>query len=346
MRDPGDICLNLVAGQFTVDDLMARGLSRESAQELFDYAQRTLARAGATEADAWMVLCVGGPFAGERRDVPPGWPDTLGVEGHDGHYRLVNTGEGWRWMWNPRAYGAAPSPAPAPEGRGEVDWTKRVVACGACWGVGCEACQNWGLVAPKSDSAAQTERSIPMEPTPPDAVAASLRAKLADANHTIGGFRRALDEAERLSNAVYDLLAPLVPESERDGNILHLAQVVVARHAQAEGRGWNAALEWAAGFIESGYPTLGDRADPRALAMSLRAGRKPLRWDVLISYIGVGSDDVGPCLAEREVEAVDEATACEIAEAWLVADREVIRVDDVRATPAALSAPRAPEASK
>lgn len=38
-------------------------------------------------------------------------------------------------------------------------------------------------------------------------------------------------EAERLSNAVYDTLAPLVPERERDGNILHLAQAVVARHA-------------------------------------------------------------------------------------------------------------------
>lgn len=85
------------AGSATVENLMARGFSRAAAAELAAYA----ARLAGTNAGRWMVLCVGGPFDATCQEVPPGWSDTLGVEGHAGHYRLANTGSGWRWMWRP-----------------------------------------------------------------------------------------------------------------------------------------------------------------------------------------------------------------------------------------------------
>jgi hypothetical protein len=47
--------------------------------------------------------------------------------------------------------------------------------------------------------------------------------------------------------------------------------------------GWDAALEWAAAMIDTGYPNAGERVDPHAIAMTLRAKK----GDVDLERVGL-----------------------------------------------------------
>ena len=93
---------------------------------------------------------------------------------------------------------------------------------------------------------------------------------------------------------------------------------------------WNAALEWVAGMLD----TEKDWAGAGAFAMTVRAGRKRIRWDVDVDYMAGGL-----CTATVSVEAHNADEAAEKAVAVVLETRESTSVRNAVARLATHPAP-------